>query len=354
MEPDQDKLDEIIDRLKTNGDVSDYKKDRKTSGLLTLLSQLNSLPKAHIPNFDFMRVKNQILDRIAARQEDRQESGWFVATVPRLLRIGTVVLGSVLIVISLTLGTSVAALNSVPGQAIYPLKKVVENIQLKLAPADQQSSLQIQFANNRVDELQQVLQQQQDGQISDKTAQKIVSDTVKDLQKTATAAANASGQQPKAAIATKLADLSNKLKVASITSEGEVKIELEQTIANIQLAGAKADDNSNSSDNSVSAQGKLTAVTNTYVSIGSAKFLVSKDTAYVNTTAADLTIDQQVDIDGIIKDNKTYAQTITLTQDPTTVTQPDPKATDAKTSDSKPVDDAKTETPAADTTPASQ
>jgi hypothetical protein len=327
MELDHDKLDEIINRLKQNGDVSNYKKDRKVSGFVNLLSQLLNLPKAKVPTFDFSRVKNQILDRIAAPVME-QESSWFLSPLSRVLRIGTVIVGSVLIIVSLTLGVAVAALNSAPGQTIYPLKKIVENIQLKLAPDDQKSSLQIQFANNRADELNLVLQQQQDGQISAQTAQKIVAATVKDLQKSASAAAHT--QQPKAVVAAKLTDLSNKLKIASIRSEGQVKIELEQAIKDIEQAGLNT-------DNSVSAQGKLTAVTDTYVSIGSAKFLLNKDTKYVNVKLADLAIDQQVDIEGQIKDNKTFAQTITL-------------ISDNKSSGT----DTKTEAPTTETPPASQ
>ncbi|MEO8065625.1 MAG: DUF5667 domain-containing protein [Candidatus Doudnabacteria bacterium] len=308
-------IEEIINRLKTNGDISMYKKPRKISGFLALMSQLNGLPKKQVPNFDFMRVKNQVLDRIAVPAADTEKAGWLVGTLPNILRIGTMVLGSVLIIISITLGTAVTALNSVPGQAIYPLKKVVENFQLQLAPKDQQSSLQIQFASNRVDELQQVLQQQQDGQISASDAQKIVSATVKDVQKTATAAANSSVQQPKPSVVTKLADLSSKLRAASVKSEGEVKIELDQAIKNIEQAGLKVEGPPIIIDDSVSAQGKLTTVNATAASIGSAKFLLTKDTQYVNTKAADLAVDQQVDIKGQIKDNKTYAQTITLIAD---------------------------------------
>ena len=318
-------IEDITNHLKQNGDVSNYKKDRKVSGLVTLLSQLNNIPKAKVPHFDFMRVKNQILDRIAVPAMAEANSNWFFGSLPRLLRIGTLALGSILIIVSLTLGTAVASLNSQPGEALYPIKQIVENIQLKLAPADQQPALQIQFATNRVDELNLVLQQQQDGEISANQAQKIVANTVKDLQKSASAVAT-STKKPKAPIAASLADLSNKLKIASIRSEGEVKIELEKTIKDIELAGMKVEGAPLSIDDGVSTQGKLTAVTDTYLSIGSAKFLVTKDTKYVNIKAADLSVDQQVDIDGQIKDNKTYALTVTLIAD-TKPTAPSPEPT---------------------------
>lgn len=340
MNLDYEKLiDEIISRLKTEADVSDFKKNRKVSPFVTLLSQLHSVPRAKAPMADLMRVKNQILDRISVPVMQEQKSGFFnLFSLPQFFRMGATVLGTLLIVISLTLGTAVAALQSVPGQAIYPLKKVVENIQLKLTPENDKANLQIKFANNRVDELTQVLQQQQDGQISAQTAQKIVASTVSDLQKTTKAAAKATVQQPKNTIVNKLADLSAKLQIASIKTEGEVKIELEkafqntqaskqEAIKNIQDAGLEVEEQPADTKDSVQASGKLTAVSSTTLSIGTAKFLITKDTKYVNITQAELDVELVVDIQGIIKDNKTYAQTVTLISD----TKIERQETDTKT-----------------------
>src|SRR6476646_2729450 len=96
LNPEEQLIEEITNHLKRNGDVSNYKLDRKNSGILTLLSQLNNIPKAKVPNFDFMRVKNQILDRIAVPSLAEANSNWFMASLPRLLRVGTVVLGSIM------------------------------------------------------------------------------------------------------------------------------------------------------------------------------------------------------------------------------------------------------------------
>lgn len=320
-------IEEMTNTIKAGGDISAYKKNRKLASFVTLLTRLNEIPHASVPQADLMRVKNQILDRITLPQaETKQKWFSFAGPLPHTLRLATSIVGGLLIVISLTLGTAVAALNSVPGQAIYPLKKIVENIQMKLTPDSEKTNLQIKFANNRVDELQQVLQQQQEGKLSASETQKIVAATVNDLQTTTSAAAKSSAQQP-ATIVTNLADLSSKLKVASTRSEGEIKIELEkavqntrisqeEAIKNIQQAGIKIEGQPVEIDNLVSASGKLTAVSETSVSIGTAKFLLTKDTKYVNTAKKDLAIGQLVDISGEIKDNKSYAYQITLVIDP--------------------------------------
>src|SRR3989344_765940 len=141
-------IEEITNRLKQNGDVSDYKKSRQLSGIVTLLTHLNNLPKASVPNADFMRIKDQILDRIAVSKTDKQKIGW-LASIPMALRFSLAAIGSLLIIVGLTLGVAVTAMQSAPGQLSYPLKKIVENIQLKLTPADQQPNLQMKFAITR-------------------------------------------------------------------------------------------------------------------------------------------------------------------------------------------------------------
>jgi hypothetical protein len=335
MNQDYEKLiDEIINLQKTGGDLSTFKKNRNTSSLVTLISKLSDFPKASVPNADFMRIKNQILDRISVPEIETTKAAWFgFSSLPQILRVGAGALGSLLIVVSLALGTAVAALNSNPGQTIYPLKKVVENIQLRLAPDNDKTNLQIKFANNRVDELALVIQQQQDGEISAPQAQKIVAATIKELQKNTQAAATATTKQPATSVADQLADLSTKLRIASIKTEGEVKIELEQAIKDIEEAGG------GSTDDSVSAQGKLTSVSSTTLSIGTAKFLITKDTKYINVTAETIEVDQVVDIQGQIIDNKTYAQTVTL------VAESKISGTDVQAETTDP--DTNTETPSA-------
>jgi len=315
---------------KENRDLSAWKKNRQTSPFANLLSELSKFPKASIPAPDLARVRNQILDRISI--PELEKSGWLSslsAFVP-YLRMGAGIVATLLIVTSLALGTSVAALDSSPGSAIYPLKKIVENIELKLAPADKKAALQIKFADNRAEEVQQVLEKNQSGQLSNQQTQQIIAATVNDLQKSATAAVTASGKRPKTSIVNKLTDISNKLRAASIQSEGQVKIEIdkalqtaqtqEQAIKNLEQAGLKVETPPIVMDNSVKASGKLTSATDVSVSIGTAKFLLTKDTKFINTSAKDLKAGLLVDIAGQIKDNKSYATQITAVTETNTET----------------------------------
>jgi hypothetical protein len=285
---------------------------------------LKSVTKTKVPLFNAARIRNQILTRIAI--PETVKAGFFSALTP-YLRLGAGITASLLIVVSLTLGTAVAALESVPGSAIYPLKKIVENIELKLTPADEKANIQLKFAGNRADELQQVLEKKQEGKITAEEAETIVANTVKDLQKTAAAAVTASKSQNKStAIVGKLNDISNKLKAASVQSEGQVKIELEkalestkisqeEAIKNLEQAGLKVENTPIEIENSVTASGKLTTIAQDSVSIGTAKFMITKETKYEGMKVEDLKVGVLVDIKGEIKDNKSYAIIITKISD---------------------------------------
>src|SRR3989344_8303553 len=228
---DEKLIEEMIRAVKSNGNISNWKKDRKLSPIVNLISSLNSIPKTSIPGFDFSRVRNQILDRISLPKMEEAKS------YTKAFRLVFAGMGSLMIIISLTVSTAVAALQSDPGSAIYPLKKVVENVQLKFASDEEKGALQLKFALNRAEEIQSVIEKQEQGQITQEEAQKIVATTVQDLQKSTTAAASAA-KQPK--VATKLADLSDKLKAASIHTEGDVKIEIEKAVQSTKISQEEA------------------------------------------------------------------------------------------------------------------
>lgn len=201
---------------------------------------LKSVTKTKSLDFNSARIRNQILDRISIPQVV-EKTGWNVSVYFPYIRIASGVLASFFIVASFALATAVAALQSVPGSAIYPLKKIVENIELKLAPDDQKTALQLKFANNRADELQVVLEQKQEGKISEQEAEAIIASTVKDLQKTAAAAVNSNKTSAKpTTIANKLADISNKLRAAAVQTEGQVKIDLEKAIESTRISQEEA------------------------------------------------------------------------------------------------------------------
>ncbi len=315
-------IEEMIRAAKQRQDLSVWQKHSDTKDLANIILDLSALPRQNVAVPDLAKIQGRILDRIAIPQTSNLGI-W--ASIPRIFKVGSVILGSLLIVVSLTMGVAVAALQSVPGSAIYPLKKIVENVELRLTPEQEVASLQIQFAVNRIEEIQAVIEQQQQGELSNQQAGQIVSATIKSLQKSTAAAARNTKAQPKAGIVNKLADINNKLRVASIQSEGEVKIEIEKALQSTQDSQAEAIKNiqesggsvpSQTQDNSVTASGKLTSVTENSVSIGTAKFLLTHDTKYVNVLANELKPGLVVDIIGEIKDNKTYANQISLVSDP--------------------------------------
>ncbi|MGE5297796.1 MAG: DUF5667 domain-containing protein [Acidobacteriaceae bacterium] len=347
---------EIIERIKQGAPVSDI---AGSSSIAKLAATLNSIPKSQIPAANFERVKDQIFKRIELSKEEKSAKfGFFAGIMPRILRLSGAAIGSMLILISLGIGTAVAALQSVPGQAIYPLKQVVERLELKFANSDtERANLQIKFANNRLDELEKVLEKNRQGQLSEAEVAKVVQTTVTSLTETTKTLTEANVQsqtkttQPQVQILNKIVDLGSKqtniLQSASIQSEGEIKIELEkaleasktsmdETVTNIQRAGLKIEqppiviqDQTPSTPvtpptDQVEASGKLTEVTETTLNIGTAKFYLTKDTKFVNITESDLKVDQMVSIKGKISDSKTYVVEISLdtnqsTTPPTTV-----------------------------------
>jgi hypothetical protein len=338
--------DELTKRAKNQAGLSDLPKDAETQSALKVILSLAQMPKSKVPAANFERIKNQILDRIAIPAEEKAKTafGVFLQSLPRVLRVGGGLIGGVLILISMTIGTVVSALESVPGQPIYPVKKVVENLQIKFASTDaEKTNLQIKFANNRLEELEKVLEQNKQGKVSGAEVQKIVENTLKDVTKAANTASSVSAPdsddtaQPQTNLANKLVDLTTKqtalVQAATIQSDGDVKVELEkaleaskasqeQTIENIEKAGMKVEGKPVVTDedampDDVSASGKITQLTGTYLSIGSAKFLLTKDTEFVNIKQDDLKVDQIVNIKGQIVDSNTYALEVELSEDVT-------------------------------------
>jgi hypothetical protein len=327
-----EQLDEIIRRVQNHADVSAFQKDAENSGSVNLVSILSNIPKAQIEKPNLLRARNKILDRISLPSDastDRAAIGFsLLRAMPRFLRITGGIVGAFTIALGLTLGTAVAALESLPGQPIYPVKKIVENVQLKLATSEEEkTNLQIKVANNRVDELETILQRQKEGKASEEQVQKVVVSTSKDLEKTTRTVNDQNKDQPNVNQLAKIVTLSNKqaavIQAAQVESEGQVKVELakalettkvskEQAIENIEKAGLVVEDNlliMSEPDNkdTVSAEGTLTAATATSISVGTSQFILTKDTEYVNIKPVDLKAGVSAKITGEVRDKKTYA-----------------------------------------------
>jgi hypothetical protein len=326
-------FDELIESIKSNADFSvGDKSDR------LFIKSLLSFPKAKVPKPNFDEMRARILKRIDVKNEAQVFSFQsFFGSIPKVMRVAGGVVGSFLIVASLAVGGAVAALQSLPGQPLYPFKQAVENVQLKLADSEsEKASLQIKFANNRLEELEMVLEKNRQGKASNTAVTKAVEQTVTNLAQTTksvsekTAAGDAA---PQAQLLNKLVDLNSKqtnlLQTASFQSEGEIKIELEkaletskismeQAVENIERAGLKVEEKPIVieepvvTSDEVEARGKLTFVGNSSVNIGTAKFYLTKDTKFVNITQPELKVDQTVSIKGILVDGRTNALEIKL------------------------------------------
>lgn len=342
--------DELIKRIKTNASLLDLPKSREMEEFAHIIQTLNLVPKTKPPVANFERVKNQILDRITIPKEEPVNTtfGMIMQSIPRFVRIGGGIIGSFLILASLSISAAVVALESVPGQTMYPVKKAVENVQLTLASDTEKAQLEIKFANNRLEELEKVLEQNKQGKISSEAVKKVVENTVNDIAKATNKISGTSASnpdQPNANILAKVVDLSNKqaaiLETAKIETEGEVKIELEkaleatkisheQAIENMEKAGLKLEDNPLVIDttNSVTANGEITAVNSVSITIGSVKFLLTNDTKFVNLTQDELKVKDVVAVKGLITDSKTYASEVkgeAKPADPTPTEEPKPE-----------------------------
>ncbi|MBX4188161.1 MAG: hypothetical protein KW793_03435 [Candidatus Doudnabacteria bacterium] len=365
-----EQLDELINRVQNHGDFSVFQRQDPSS--VNLVSIISNIPKAEIPKANLLKVRAKILDRISLPDDTETQNTWFAPSflqyIPRFMRITGGLVGGFMILISLTMGTAVAALESVPGQHMYPLKKIVENVQFQLAfTQKQKTDLQIKFANTRINELETILQKQQEGKVSEAEAQKIVAATVKGIQKTSEEVAEQSKTEPQVDVLNKIATLSNKqtavIQAAQILSEGEVKVELEKAleisktthemaIENIEKAGGVLD-KTTSKEGTVTAEGKLTAAFTTSISIGTTHFQLTKDTEYVNIKPEELKVGTVVRITGEVKeDKKTYATKIELsvrleeTQHPTETPKP---ATEEVTPTPVPTSTQSTENPSPET-----
>lgn len=330
-------IEEMIRKAKAEAgtDFSAWKKEKSISPLFAVIQGLVSIPTKTPKQPDYDRIKNQILDRIN-RSQETSESFWSTAfrALPKVLKLTSGAIASFIVIISLAIGTAAASLESLPGEPLYPLKTVVEKVQLRLASNDQErANLQIKFANTRLEELEKALEQNKQGKISGQEVQQIVSKTVRDLESTNTAITErpVNTSEKPATILNKLVDLNNKqstiLRSASIESEGEVKIELEKALAAAEVTKEKAIENIERAGliveetpvqieetpiNQVTATGNLTAVSPDSVNIGSTKFLVTKGTQFANITQAELKVGQTVDIIGTIENDLTLANKITL------------------------------------------
>jgi|GEM_PF-2549162 len=335
-----EQLDEFIRQAQAHGDVSAWQRNPEDTGLVNIVSILNNIPKTDAPKANLLRVRNRILDKISLPSDmssDGSYASGFFRVLPRFLRITGGIVGAFTIMLSLTIGTAVAALESVPGQTIYPVKRMVESVQLRLAnDQEQKTNLQIKFANNRVDELEVILQKQKEGKASEEEVQKVVADAVKGIQETSEAVADQSKDEPQVALLTKIVTLTDKqTAVISAAQAGQEegteanaglnlaleasKTAKEMAIENIERAGLVVEDqpltiSEPGDENAITTEGKLTYIDKDSISIGNTQFVVTGETKYANITFEDLEVGATVKITAITQGRYTYVTEIEVTE----------------------------------------
>lgn len=96
------------------------------------------------------RAKDKIFSRLAEPLPEKKISFW------RVFVFKTYVIVPLILVIFIT-GTTVTSANAIPGDFLYPVKRKVESTRVLLAPTqDSKLNLQINFAEKRFQELDQV------------------------------------------------------------------------------------------------------------------------------------------------------------------------------------------------------
>lgn len=131
--------------------------------LLSIAAELRAIPKVEAPA-SLRGYKRPVFRSPASKIQPRES--WWRRFVPLgapssgwatpLIRIAA----ALLIVAAATSGTIIASANSLPNEPLFPVKLAIENAQLAVAPnAQARVGLELQFAANRVSEVQSAAQQ---------------------------------------------------------------------------------------------------------------------------------------------------------------------------------------------------
>lgn len=108
-------------------------------------------------------TENELIQKIQALKEIKPREDWVSLTKSRILEEGSVVgerfsinwrwvLGTV-IVFGVLCGIFVFSQNSLPGDFLYPIKKITEKSQVIFIPPDEEPIFQLKLANERLEDL---------------------------------------------------------------------------------------------------------------------------------------------------------------------------------------------------------
>jgi len=188
-------LDKCIDQMAAGRSISDcLKKYPKTRGLKQALMIVQTglkLPKKQI-NVDKAIVWKTIQSQIhtqSVRSANLKQPSQEIFNNPfgafRFAFSKTIFsLVTVIVIVGLVNVTAVAAKNSLPGQALYPVKKTVEKIELVLTVNEEKKTeKKIKHAGNRLYEAQQIVEENAGNENETLTEEesKVVEETITEL-----------------------------------------------------------------------------------------------------------------------------------------------------------------------------
>ena len=314
-------LDEAIKRMQKGENVSaivsDYPEHMRESlyNLLSVAKQACDLPKAIYPS----PIKRRLYLDVPQQSISIFRFFYFIR------RAYPVAL--VLFLTTIT-GTVSAAMQSLPGDRLFPIKKAFQSAEIKLAQTpERKATLELDLAEQRLEEVQTVIARSDDTEVQVQALKELSKQTGVALEKIKSiAASDVVANNPE--LVSKAVEITEKQKkllaVANpeaVEVASEKAIDHRNTIASIKQIIATAQE-------AVAASLTPTntiSITSTINGIKSKSVLVEKNTFEVNEkdtiiqdnegkklTLSDLGLNDTVNIEGEIKDKSTVAKKITL------------------------------------------
>ncbi len=311
-------LDQALSRMQ-NGEnisaiVSSYPQDvqDQLSAYLSLVRSIKTFPVKQVPT----PAKRKLY-----LQQEVQGSK-FIKFLQTLRKTYPMAFASLVLAIA---GTAYAAMSSLPGQRLYAVKKVFQSTQIQLAQTpEQKAQLQLQFADQNLQEAQQVLATKGtgDAQTVNEVGQQTVNalNNLKDIAASPAVSKNPAIIQKAESIAQNQQNLAQKINSPSALASAA---QAESTLNDIKRIVAAANDESNAAipkETQFDYEGAVYQVSykNNFIKIDANTFnydpqnISVKNADGKDLTIADIGIGDSVKISGTIQDSQNNATEIVL------------------------------------------
>ncbi len=313
-------LDEAIKRMQKGENVSaivsDYPEDMRDSlyNLLSVAKQACDLPKLPYPS----PIKRRLYLDVPQQNISIFRFFYFIRRAYPI---------ALVLVLTTFTGTVSAAMQSLPGDKLFPVKKAFQSAEIKLAQnPERKAKLELNLAEQRLEEVQTVIARTENAEVQVQALGELSKQTEVALEKIK-AIAGSDGVASNPDLVTKAEEITEKNKkliaVANPKAVGaanEKAIAHDNTIASIKQIIATAQEAV-----AASLSTSKISITSTIDGIKSKSLLVEKNTFEVNEdetiilddkgkkiVLADLNLNDTISIEGEIKDKSTVARKITL------------------------------------------